>query len=90
MTAAELRKIERDLSDENSLLRTSNARLRAELSRATQAWGTCKHNETRLRAEFITLARHLHSTELHAGHGQGTMSECLHSTCKLATKELAG
>lgn len=90
MTSAELRKIERDLSDENSLLRTSNARLRAELSRTIQAWGTCKKHETQLRAEFITLARHMHATELHAGHSQGTMSECLHSTCQLATKELNG
>lgn len=90
MTAAELRKIERDLSDENSLLRTANARLRGEISRTTQAWQRVKQDETRLRAEFVTLARHLHDIELHAGHGQGTMAECLHSTCQLATKELLG
>ena len=90
MTRDEMRKIERDLSDENILLKSQNARLRADLSRAAQAWGEAKRHETYLRVEFIILARHLHSIELHVGHGQGTMSECLHSTCQLATKELNG
>ena len=86
MTSAELRKIERDLSDENSLLRTQNARLRAELSRTVDAWHKAKEAETRLRALAIRAQRDLHNRDFYGGHGVGTMAECLHPDCQEATK----
>lgn len=42
----------------------------------------------RLRALLIRAQRKLHSTELHAGHGYGTMAECLHPDCQAVVKEM--
>jgi len=84
MTRDEMRKIERDLSDENILLKSQNARLRADLSRATQAWREAKQNETRLRAELIISARAFHSIACE----DVPMSMCPNQSCQVAVKEM--
>jgi len=86
MTRDEMRKIERDLSDENILLKSQNARLRSELGRLSNRLRDERHKADTLRGMFLETCKELHSIT----HNNKPMAQCTYELCQAAAKEMAG
>ena len=82
MTRAEMNATVNSIADENIQLKSTNARLRAELGRVTAKYNDLRQTSERLREMLISAQK-----KLHQKHGTFQMSECAHPDCIAASRE---